>query len=280
MKKLKSLLMTSMVFAILISFMAITTYAASNNGIYSSGVYLDNTPSTSQTGQVCLTGTSLSNKLKILIIKDGVKEWKEVKVTDGKFSEKLWLTSGEGTYTISIMIKKIGNVYSYGPKINIYTEKEISKYEVECKDIESEDKEIVELADRITKGKTTDIEKARSIYEWVSNNINYDYDKLNDQMSSDFTGNYGALNTLKTKKGVCYDYSTLTAALGRAAGLKVKVVLGYSDGNKEALHNWNEFYVSSQNTWIKADASSASTSKTDNFNIEKFFITNIKTSEF
>jgi len=53
-------------------------------------------------------------------------------------------------------------------------------------------------------------------------NIKYDYDKYLRQLNKNYDNAYGALNTLETGKGVCYDFSALVAALGRASGLQVK----------------------------------------------------------
>jgi len=71
------------------------------------------------------------------------------------------------------------------------------------------------LAKELTKDAKTDREKAQKIYNWVVKNIKYDYDKYLRQLNKNYDNAYGALNTLETGKGVCYDFSALVAALGR-----------------------------------------------------------------
>lgn len=130
-------------------------------------------------------------------------------------------------------------------------------------DIPSDNEKIIALAKEITKGIDDDYEKIRAIHDWVCNNIYYDLDSLlyGNDSSSDPSD---ALDTLKSHKGVCYGYATLTAALLRASGFPTKVVDGYALGlgvekewTPEVLssaysnHAWNEVYLSGR--WIIID---------------------------
>lgn len=99
--------------------------------------------------------------------------------------------------------------------------------------VESDSPEIVRLAKEITKGKRTDIEKSKAIYDWVIRHVTYD-DAEYERFKSGKNFSYGtALQTLKTGKGICMEYARLDAALHRAVGIEAKIVYGEE-------HAWNE----------------------------------------
>lgn len=164
------------------------------------------------------------------------------------------------------MVNKGGNRYKYGPKIYVDNQADIDEYLAPEKYIQSDNENIIKLSDKINKDSTTDMEKAKGIYSWVTQNIKYDYDKYKKQTNQTTQMNYGALEDLKDDKGICFDYAALTTALGRAAGLKVKLVSGYIivDSHK-MLHNWNEIYISELGRWISVDTSYGVTARVNAF---------------
>ncbi len=138
--------------------------------------------------------------------------------------------------------------------------------------VESDNDEIIQLAQKITKGLTTDYEKLKAIYSWVCVNISYDYDVFYDRVSR---GEAGALETLHTGRSVCQGYASLTAALLRAANIPAKIVSGYALGigtdgewTKEILqsdktnHAWNEAYA--EGRWVILDTTWDSDNKYEN----------------
>ena len=116
--------------------------------------------------------------------------------------------------------------------------------------IESDDETIRNKALEITKDCSSDYEKIRQVYEWVINNIYYDYDALN-------TGNavVNAVNVLKDRKSVCQGYAVLMAALLRSLDIPVMVVGGYGGSPiniSDRNHAWNMAYADGR--WIFIDA--------------------------
>jgi hypothetical protein len=115
-------------------------------------------------------------------------------------------------------------------------------------DIPSEDPEIIGLVQEITRGLTSDKEKAAAIYKWVVQNIEYDYSY----------SIYEALPTLHARKGVCNGFSLLLAAMMRAGGIPAKFVTGAADGvggwprlPEKTNHAWNEIYIDGK--WYSVD---------------------------
>lgn len=109
-------------------------------------------------------------------------------------------------------------------------------------------------AKELTKNAKSSREKAKRIYTWISENINYDDNKAEN--ISEKTSEYksGAIEAFETRKGICFDYSCLYVAMAREAGLKVRIVTGEGFNGKEwGPHSWNEVYLPEKNQWITVD---------------------------
>lgn len=101
--------------------------------------------------------------------------------------------------------------------------------------------EIDKLALELTKGKTGEYEKAKAIYKWITKNIKYDYPKAKQIAIKTEGTKSGSIICYETRKGICFDYSSLFISMCRANGIKVRLVtgLGYS-GLAWGDHAWNQ----------------------------------------
>jgi hypothetical protein len=256
-------------------------YAENTNYITKNGVSVACLDSNQAAGSINLVGETQKEKIKLLVKKDQTSTWMDVDVENGKFQENIWFTQGTGNYSISIMVHEQDRKYSYGPTLNVENKGEVNKYLSPTKHVESDDEEIVKLAQEITNVNETELEKAQAIYGWVTEHIVYDYDKYSKHQNSDYDNNYGAVYTYETKKGVCYDYATLTAALARAVGIQTKVVKGEgSVGSFKGLHAWNEMYITEKSQWIPVDTTFGATMGKDFFDNVDFYISHTKTDEY
>ena len=108
---------------------------------------------------------------------------------------------------------------------------------------------IKSLANSLTSGKTTVWAKAEAIFNWVRDNINYEY-YANTK--------YKATGTLSKKKGNCCDHANLIVALCRAADIPARFSHGknckFSSGLNTG-HVWAQIYV--DGVWYSADATSS-----------------------
>ncbi|WP_010247235.1 transglutaminase-like domain-containing protein [Acetivibrio cellulolyticus] len=248
--------------------------------IVSNGVVLETLP-TSVEGKVVLTGNTYKSKIKIIVSKDDTSTWYDVSLTKGKYKEEIWLIDGKGKYKISVVVHEYDRTYSYGPTLEVENTIDVNRFLVPTKHVESNNEEIIALAKSITQYSTTEKDKALSIYNWVAKNIEYDYDKYLRQINKNFDNDYGAVITLKTKTGVCYDYSTLVAALGRAVGLQVKVIKGnFVNPYRKELHAWNEIYIPEENRWVNVDTTFAHSLNTNYFDNSDFYTDHEKISEY
>lgn len=97
-------------------------------------------------------------------------------------------------------------------------------------------------------------EKAKAIYNWIGENIEYDYDKVDKILNNDFNVKSGAINTFNTRKGICFDYSCLYSAMSKANGINVRIITGEGfNGSSWVNHAWNQVYIEEENTWINVD---------------------------
>lgn len=91
---------------------------------------------------------------------------------------------------------------------------------------------------------------AATIYQEVVNMMNYDY-SLVGKLESGYLADID--KTLQTKKGICYDTSTLLAGMLRYSDVPTRVVIGYAKSvGTDYMHAWNEAYIDGE--WVIIDA--------------------------
>lgn len=114
--------------------------------------------------------------------------------------------------------------------------------------------EIDQFARELTKDKKSSAKKAKAIYNWVGQNIEYDYDKVEKILKNDFSVKSGAINTFYSRKGICFDYSCLFATMCRANNIEVRIITGEGfNGSNWVNHAWNQVYISEEERWINVD---------------------------
>lgn len=91
-------------------------------------------------------------------------------------------------------------------------------------------------------------DSARAIYGWVQRNLAY---------AGYLADDLGALQALRTRRGDCTEYASLTVALARACGIPARVMGGYYGERDLApqpqdYHDWAELYL--DGAWRLADA--------------------------
>ena len=110
-----------------------------------------------------------------------------------------------------------------------------SPYLLPSQPIPSEDQQIVKLANELTAGLYSNLEKSKAIFTWVAQNISYDVETFYSNKKF-YLDQPDAIEVLNAKLAMCMGYSRLNAALHRAAGIEAKVVFGEG-------HAWNEIMI-------------------------------------
>lgn len=92
-----------------------------------------------------------------------------------------------------------------------------------------------------------DMEKVTVYREWVIENISYDY-----ACETLFYQTFDVKTVLQKRKGVCFDYACLFAAMCRSQGIPCYVLDGTYRTDNTFRHAWNRVYAEGQ--WWSIDA--------------------------
>jgi transglutaminase-like putative cysteine protease len=136
------------------------------------------------------------------------------------------------------------------------------------------DGEVKKLADSITKGKRTVLEKARAIYDWTCENMYRD-------PATRGCGKGDVCELLKKPGGKCTDISSVYIALARAAGVPAREVFGLRLGKKAEedvttwQHCWAEFFLPGYG-WVPVDPADVRKAML----VEKLELKDAKTSQY
>lgn len=88
---------------------------------------------------------------------------------------------------------------------------------------------------------TTPSEKAKIIYQWVADNIYYDYEALRTNVLIPAADPVTVFNT---KRAVCSGYARLLRVMFRAVGIPVVNIYGFAGSGDGAVnHEWNAIYL-------------------------------------
>lgn len=105
--------------------------------------------------------------------------------------------------------------------------------------------------------------KVSAVFQFIKSNIKYDYDKAKN-VKSGYIPN--ADSTLAVRKGICFDYAALMAAMCRSQGIATKLVIGHTS---YGYHAWNEVYLDG---WKRYDPTfEAAGQSAKNYTAEKYY---------
>lgn len=221
------------------------------------------------TFQLNLKAPSESNNVKVWIpypVSDKNQRITDIKIS-GNFTTKAVYTDEnygsnilyaewdravkERTLTYSFSVKRKEQVTKdFSNKELYFSKKEFSKYLEASPSLPITEK-VKKYAEKITKGKKTNLDRARAIYDWIVDNMYRDPNVKGCGL--------GIVETLlETKGGKCADIHSVFVALSRAAGVPAKEVFGIripqgKEGDMtKAQHCWAEFYLPGYG-WVVVD---------------------------
>lgn len=174
-----------------------------------------------------------------------------VPAQNGQFDGDFWLRFGPGKYKVTVNIPvnldDPDSHYKYQgiATFHVQSDAKDQRNLLPSQGIQSDAPKIKDLSQKLTKGKGSKRKKSKAIYKYVSKNVAYDVKKWHKDL---FEVDDSALKTLKTKDGVCQDYSYLTVALLRAAGIESRAVTGSANLER---HEWVEAKINGD--WVLMD---------------------------
>lgn len=93
-----------------------------------------------------------------------------------------------------------------------------------------------------------DKEKCEILYNHIISNYSYSHKKA-ETIKSGYLPDLHEFT--KSKKGICYDFASLFAAVLRSNNIPTKLVMGYRDDNIGKYHAWNEVLIDGD--WLTID---------------------------
>jgi transglutaminase-like putative cysteine protease len=117
------------------------------------------------------------------------------------------------------------------------------------------------LVRKLIRGKDTEYDKIRAIYDSFSTKNNFSY-----SVTAQSTGKFSEIESfLKNKQGYCQQYATAMTWMVRAAGIPARVAFGFTRGTADGdsyvitnrnAHAWTEVYLQGFG-WVPFDATPA-----------------------
>ena len=179
-------------------------------------------------------------KVKVLVYFNGSSKYYQYTIPTNNTWTSIPLQSGSGTYKVRFMKQVSGNSYSqmYSVTFQVGMQNANSAYLNPSQYVVyNSGSASVAKAKSLVSGAGSDAQKVSKIYSYIVNNISYDYDKMKN-LPSGYLPNPDS--TLASRKGICFDYAALMAAMLRSQGVPCKLVIGNADGQ---YHAWNMVYV-------------------------------------
>lgn len=151
--------------------------------------------------------------------------------------------------------------------INLYKNKDLRVKNLESSFIEDDslnnapiwckiksNEEIEKTAKSIVNKDDSSYDKARKICLWISENIIYDNEIVNQNMFP----TYASIEALKNKRTICLGYACLYTNMLKAVGVESNVIKGEVLDNGDSIgHAWNS--VKTEKGWIGVDITLSST---------------------
>lgn len=191
-------------------------------------------------GYVMVKQSGSSKRLKVQIKKDG-KTYNYDLNNAGRY-ETFPLQMESGTYTVRIMENVTGSSYVqlFAADIDVNLKDSFTAYLYPSQYVNySASSAAVRKAYGLCMNSKTDLDKVKSVYNFLINNIKYDSYKAST-VKSGYLPNVDS--TLSTKKGICFDYAALMACMLRSQNVPTRLIVGLVSPNN-ANHAWNEVYI-------------------------------------
>lgn len=165
-------------------------------------------------------------------------------------------TEGDGHYTIALYSNLSGTKYKCiaSKEVKVILNDDLSPFLVSTREVNfSKDDIVSQKADEICESLTDTSSKITAIYNYVHDNISYDYEFAANVSSGKIkTYTPKATEILSSHKGICYDFATLFAAMCRSQNIPCRIKKGYY---QSIYHAWDEVYI--DDSWYKIDTTTS-----------------------
>ena len=101
----------------------------------------------------------------------------------------------------------------------------------------TKDTKAIALAEEVVTPADTDLDAVALVYDYVTSHVTYDWDKAKT-VESDYLPDVD--ETLRSGKGICFDYAALMAAMLRSQKIPTRLEIGYAG---TTYHAWISTYI-------------------------------------
>lgn len=156
------------------------------------------------------------------------------------------LSAGSGTYSLGVYENVEGTqyatIFSQELEVNLTNPWGSFLYPNQYVKFNSSSK-VVSVAKELVAGAHDDLEAIIMVYNYVVENITYDFDKAAN-VQSGYVPKVDEI--LQTKTGICLDYAAVMASMLRSQRIPTKLEVGYAGST---YHAWISTYVEDQG-WV------------------------------
>lgn len=185
-------------------------------------------------------------KIKVQVTKTGGTTYTYNLDNTGK-AEVFPLVEGDGQYAVKVFENTSGTKYAqaFSTTVDLKLRDQFTPFLYPNQYVNySEASKVVEKAAELTKEKSTELDKLTAIYEYIVKNFTYDKVRAETVQS----GYLPVVDSvLAEKKGICFDYAAVMAAMLRSQDIPCKLIVGYAG---TVYHAWINVYISGQG-WIE-----------------------------
>lgn len=180
------------------------------------------------------------SKVKLLITgPDGITNKYDIKKGLAAFP----LTAGDGKYEISVCENISGTKYSvaYATTLKLTDISEFGPY-LHPNQYVYYDKntKVVTKGANLAAYCNTDLEVVTNVYDFITQNIVYDYNKAST-VASGYISNVDEI--LESKTGICLDYSAVMTSMLRSQSIPTRLEVGYVGTDDPVYHAWISVYI-------------------------------------
>lgn len=156
------------------------------------------------------------------------------------------LSAGSGTYTLGVYENIEGSQYAtvFSGDITVEIKDPLKAFLYPNQYVKfNSSSQVVSTAGELVAGAHDELEAINYIYNYVIENITYDYHKA-ETVASGYIPDVDAILTSKT--GICLDYAAVMTSMLRSQRIPTRLEVGYAG---ETYHAWISTYVENQG-WI------------------------------
>ncbi|MCR4922735.1 MAG: lasso peptide biosynthesis protein [Lachnospiraceae bacterium] len=183
--------------------------------------------------------------------------------------EVIPLTADDGKYQISVYENVSADQYAtvFSQEFEVTIKNKFGPYLYPNKYVNFKaDSNVVKEAAKLAESATCDLDVVNSVYSYMVENISYDNEKA-DTVQSGYVPDPDKI--LAAKKGICFDYASVMAAMLRSQRIPTRLEIGYAG---DAYHAWISVYTADTgwingmiefdgNTWALMDPTFAANTK-------------------